>query len=132
MANDYRIIVFGKKKCDKCQRLKQRLGKLLSREDMAGFERVELDVETEDGLVEFCRAECINPQRIPAFVVAARDEDSGEYHYIPNPNPRQEDDVCGSSRLSTYLGLQTDYTEKGNGVISPKMIKQILHEAQVA
>ena len=33
------------------------------------------------------------------------------------------------SKLYQFLGVQTDYSEEGKGIISPEMIKSILDEA---
>ena len=66
----YRVLVFGKEGCDKCGLLNQRLDKILADEEFAGFEKVYHDLGTVEGLLAFCRAECINPQRIPAMLVA--------------------------------------------------------------
>lgn len=133
MKRQFEIRVFGKKGCPKCKTLNKRLDSLLSKGEWGDFEKIYFDVQTEDGLIEFCNAECINPQRIPAFVVAkkngldANSNDSAEL--IPNPAPEKYDDVCKDSKLYVYLGLQTDYTDSGQGVITPKMIKSVLTEA---
>ena len=67
---DLKVLVFGKKGCQKCTVLNQRLDKLLAKEDYKGFEKLYRDVETVDGLIDFCEAECLNPSKIPAMVVA--------------------------------------------------------------
>jgi hypothetical protein len=64
---------------------------------------------TEDGLIQFCRAECINPNRIPAFMVLKKNE-SEEYRPLPNPDLAAASASDTNSRLYTYLGLQTDYS----------------------
>ena len=69
------VKVFGKDGCDKCKVLNRRLDTLLAQKEWADFEKQYCDVETEDGLVDFCNVECINPQRIPAMVVARREAD---------------------------------------------------------
>ena len=133
MKKQFEIRVFGKKGCPKCTTLNKRLDSLLSKDEWGHFEKKYFDVQTEDGLIEFCNAECINPQRIPAFVVAkkngreARGNDSAEL--ILNPEPEKVDEVCRDAKLYVYLGLQTDYTDSGQGVITPKMIKSVLTEA---
>ena len=126
----FRVLVFGKAGCDKCKVLNQRLDSLLKKEEWNAFEKIYCDVESEEGLVSFCKAECINPQRIPAFMVTEYDKESGKYRPIPNPTMGKEDKVCKDSKLFTHLGIQTDYTDRGRGVISPKMIKSVLSEAQ--
>jgi hypothetical protein len=130
MAAKFQIKVFGKEGCDKCHTLNQRLDKLLSKEIYSAFEKLYCDIETIDGLVAFSEAECINPSRIPAMLVTAWNEAAGEYEPISVNEPGAADAVCKKSRLYQYLGLQTDYSDTGKGVISPKMIQTIL--AQVA
>lgn len=124
----YKIQVFGKKGCQKCSVLNQRLDKMLAEKEWAEFEKCYRDVETEEGLIAFSEAECINPQRIPAMMVMRR-QDDGSYVPVANPKMGEKDPVCGKSRLYQYLGLQTDYTDAGKGVISPKMIKAVLSDA---
>ena len=128
MAAKYQIRVFGKKGCDKCHTLSQRLDKLLAKDGYDTFEKLYCDVETIDGLVAFAEAECINPSRIPAMLVTAWNEEEGDYEPIPVKVPGAEDSICRQARLYHYLGLQTDYSEVGKGVISPRMIQAVLDE----
>lgn len=123
------VKVFGKEGCDKCKVLNRRLDTLLEKDDWQDFEKVYCDVETEDGLVDFCNVECINPQRIPAMVVATVDAQSGRHALLENPLRGMEDKVCRNSRLYTYLGLQTDYAE-GGGLLTPKMLETVLSQAR--
>ena len=81
-------------------------------------------------LVAFASAECINPQRIPAMLITRKDEKTGNYTPVPTREPKQTDEVCGKSKLYQYVGLQTDYTPSGKGLISPKMITAVLEEAR--
>ncbi|MCF7848220.1 MAG: hypothetical protein K9M45_05160 [Kiritimatiellales bacterium] len=129
MAKKYQIKVFGKPGCDKCHILNQRLDKLLAKEEWADFGKLYCDVETVDGLVAFAEAECINPQRIPAMLVAQWNEASGEYTPVETVEPGAKNPVCKKSRLYQYVGLQTDYTDAGKGLITPKMIQSVLSEA---
>ncbi|MDD2237777.1 MAG: hypothetical protein PHP44_10525 [Kiritimatiellae bacterium] len=129
MSAQYRIDLFGKTGCAKCKVLGQRLDKLLQKDEWKDVEKKYYDVETEEGIITFCEAECINPQRIPALMLKRRDEMTGEYVPVINLMPGREDEVCGSSKLYQYIGLQTDYTDEGKGVISPKMITTVLEEA---
>lgn len=129
MTKPFKIKVFGKPGCAKCKTLNQRLDKLLAKEEWADFEKEYCDVETVDGLVAFASAECINPQRIPAMLVTRKDDATGHYMPVPTREPKPEDEVCGKSKLYQYVGLQTDYTPAGNGIISPKMIAAVLKEA---
>ncbi|NLG13376.1 MAG: hypothetical protein GX561_04125 [Lentisphaerae bacterium] len=118
--SQYVVHVFGKEGCAKCTMLNRRLDDLLSKEPYKGkFVKQYDDLRSEDGLRNFCLAQCVNPNRIPAMVVANLDGS-----YIENPNPGAADEICGNSRLYQYLGIQTDYT--GKGIITPEMIRSIL------
>lgn len=127
----YEVRVFGKDGCDKCDTLKGRVQKLLQQSGWEDFTWTYHNVETEDGLVEFCEAECVNPQRIPAMLVGTVAADGG-FKPIAVARPVAADPVCGKARLYQYLGLQTDYSESGKGVLSPKMVKAVLEEARAA
>ncbi|WP_372794142.1 hypothetical protein [Pontiella sp.] len=130
MASSYQIRVFGKEGCDKCRTLNQRLDKLLKKEEYAGFQKLYCDVETIEGLVAFSEAECINPSRIPALLVTEWNEDAADYFPVETAEPGAPDAVCRKSRLYQYVGLQTDYSDVGKGIITPKMIQAVLSEAQ--
>ncbi len=130
MTQPLRIVIFGKQGCEKCKMLQQRVDKLLAGGEWSDFVKVYADVETEEGLVAFCRTECVNPNRIPALVVHEYDEVAGIWRPMPRTAPGAEDPICGASRLHTYIGLQTDYS--GSGVLSPKMIAAVLEEARAA
>jgi hypothetical protein len=130
MAAKYQISVFGKQGCDKCHTLNQRIDKLLAKEEYSDFAKHYYDVETIDGLVAFSEAECINPSRIPAMLITEWNADAGEYIPVCTKEPGAKDSVCRKSKLYQYVGLQTDYSDVGKGVISPKMIKSVLAEVQ--
>ena len=127
-----RVVVFGKSGCDKCALLNQRLDKLLEGGEWSEFEKHYCSVDTEEGLVAFSEAECINPQRIPAMLVMHRSSESAPFAPVENPNPGDYNDICKKSELYQYIGLQTDYTAKGKGIISPRMIEHTLQKAQAA
>ena len=127
MGKTFELRVFGKPGCDKCAVLNQRLDKILAKEAWQDFGKKYCDLETEEGLVDFSEAECVNPQRVPALLVTRWDEDAKDYAPVAVRGTVQADDVCGSSSLHAFLGLQTDYT--GRGVLSPKMIESVLSEA---
>lgn len=129
MAEKYQIKVFGKQGCDKCHTLNQRLDKLLAKEDYSAFGKLYCDVETIDGLVAFAEAECINPARIPAMLVSEWSADTDEYVPVGTKQPGAKDGVCNKAKLYQYLGLQTDYSDAGKGLITPKMIQSVLAEA---
>lgn len=128
MGEKYQIRVFGKKGCDKCHTLNQRLDKLLENDGYDAFEKLYCDVETIDGLVAFAEAECINPSRIPAMLVTQWNDEEGDYEPVPAKEPGTADAVCKRAKLYQYLGLQTDYSHIGKGIISPKMIRSVLAE----
>ncbi len=124
------IRVFGKAGCPKCKILQDRLEDVLNRPDWRDrFEKEYVDVETEEGIVAFCKAECLNPQRIPAFLILKRDPQTGRMEPVPNPSPGKPDPVCGSRKLYQYFGLQTDYSEVGKGILTKAMIEAVLAES---
>jgi hypothetical protein len=129
MAAKYQIKVFGKQGCDKCHTLNQRIDKLLAKDGYTDFEKVYCDVETIDGIVAFSEAECINPSRIPAMLLTEWNAEADEFVPVCTKKPGAEDPVCMKSRLYQYVGLQTDYSSVGKGIISPKMIQSVLAEA---
>lgn len=129
MSNTLKVMVFGKAGCDKCTALNRRLERMLKQEEWRGLEKEYCDLETEDGLVAFSEAECINPQRIPAMILARKEEETGEVAYVVNPRPGAAGTVCDDSLLYQYLGLQTDYSQKGKGVLRPEMIEYVLRLA---
>ena len=129
MSAKYQVWVFGKQGCPKCKTLNKRVDAILEKEKWQGVEKVYWDVETEDGLVTFSKTECLNPQRIPGLVMAHRTED-GRFLPIPNPAPGKADKTCKGAKLYNYVGLQTDYTDKG--VITPRMLESVLSEAKAS
>ncbi len=131
MAAKYQIKVFGKQGCDKCHTLNQRIDKLLAKDEYADFEKLYCDVETIDGIVAFSEAECINPSRIPAMLLTEWDMETDDFVPVCTREPGAEDPICMKSRLYQYVGLQTDYSGVGKGIISPKMIQSVLTEATV-
>jgi hypothetical protein len=130
MAARYQIRVFGKKGCDKCHTLNQRIDKLLAKNEYTDFEKLYCDVETIDGLVAFAEAECINPSRIPALLLTEWDAEAEDYVPVRSGQPVAKDPVCKKARLYQYVGLQTDYSDAGRGVLSPKMIEAVLAETK--
>lgn len=129
MAVKYRVDVFGKHGCEKCGVLNQRLDKLLEKPEWTAFEKRYWDVETEAGIVAFAEAEVLNPQRIPALLVMRQHEQGAEFEPIPNSAAGAADPVLNESALYAYVGLQTDYSDRGKGVITPKMILACLSAA---
>ena len=130
MAHPLRIVIFGKRGCDKCKVLQQRVDALLAGGEWNDFEQVHADVETVDGLVAFCRAECVNPTQSPALLVTAGDAEAQSWQPLLRACPGAPDPVAGATRLHTYVGLQTDYSEAGRGVLPPKLIRAVLQEAR--
>ncbi len=115
-----RATVFGKKGCDKCAVLRKRVTTCVGRMAQAIEVRYH-DVETDEGLVAFCRAEGLNPQRIPALLLEAYH--AGEQRYRPIPRPRVSATPLHPLLLPRIIGVQTDYSEQGKGVIPPRMIE---------
>ena len=131
MPKKFQLTVFGKAGCEKCKVLNARLDALLEKPEWGtDFEKMYCDVETEDGLVPFAKAECISPNRIPALLVSKLNDTTGKYQPLANPTPGKIDPVLKKSKLYQYLGMQTDYTDDGKGLITPKMIASLLEEAR--
>ncbi len=123
------VHVFGKPGCAKCAMLNRRLDKMLAEDPRyARFHKEYHNVLEEEGLMAFCKTECLNPSRIPAMMVGYQDE-NGKPNYLTNPTPDTADPVCKHSKLYQFLGVQTDYSDEGKGIISPEMIQTILDEA---
>ena len=129
MPKTYQIRVFGKSGCEKCAVLNQRIEKILADKQWQDFEKQYYDMDTEEGLIMFSEAECINPHRIPALLIARWNQTAQEYE--PEPARLSETpEVPARSRLCQYLGVQTDYGDEGRGVITPNMIRAALAEAR--
>src|SRR3989339_1661563 len=120
----FQLAVFGKQGCDKCELLKKRLTKILGEEDYADFEYAYNDLGTPEGLVRFCRAEILNPQRVPSFMVYRIGEGEAESALRP---VRRRKKVSAGEEIDTFLALETDY--RTTGVITPEMIKKVLDTA---
>jgi hypothetical protein len=131
MDKPFRVLVFGKTGCEKCKVLNRRLDRLFAEETWQDFEKQYCDVETEEGLIAFCRAQSVNPSRIPAVLIMRRGED-GRYVPIQHPSPGQDAGIFGKAHLYQFVGLQTDYGELGNGLITPQMIEAVLAEARAS
>lgn len=127
----FRVMVFGKTGCEKCKVLNRRLDRLFSEAQWQDFEKLYCDVETEEGLIAFCRAQCVNPSRIPALLVT-RCTEAGSYVPVQNLRTGTTDPVYARSHLYQYVGLQTDYSEIGSGLITPEMIEAVLNEARAS
>ena len=118
------VHVFGKGHgCSKCDILKKRLHDILEQPEYRG--KVEFafsDVLTEDGLVDFLKAEVLNPNRIPAILMQY---DTGEF--IFQDHDKLGMDQYKASCTGHVMGLQTDYSN--GGTISPNAIKGLLDRA---
>jgi len=130
MSKEYQVLVFGKAGCQKCDMLKRRLDKILAAEEWQDFEKEYCDLGTTDGLVQFCKAECLNPSQIPAMLVTRRDPHTGDYAPVASHRPGDRNPLCGKSQLYQHVGLQTDYSAAGKGLLTPKMIAAVLDEAR--
>jgi hypothetical protein len=129
--NKMKIVVFGKTGCVKCKVLQSRLDELLAHEEWKSlYVKEYCDIETLDGIVAFCKTECVNPQRIPAFLIMNWNAETKAYEPLENPAPGRADGICKHSRLYQFVGIQTDYTDVGKGVITKPMIEAVLAEAR--
>lgn len=126
----YRATVFGKEGCAKCTQLKNRLTKMITKGTLTDLDMEYKDVLTVPGMVDFSELECLNPQRIPALVVSRFNDKKDRYDVIPTPVPGKPDDVCQASRLYQIMGIQTDYSGAGKGIITPQMIQHVIEQAQ--
>ena len=123
--------VFGKEGCSKCAALKRRLERLLVKPDYSMITMKYHDVMTLDGIVDFCKAECLNPNRIPALLL----ENDGKYVEIPECvwDELDKDAELKNSRFDPgvtypYVGVQTNYDD--TGVIPEDVIKNVLDMAK--
>ena len=130
MPKKFQIEVFGKPGCEKCTLLNKRLDQLLQDPEWEEFSKTYQNVETVDGLVAFAQTECMNPSRIPGFVVKAWNPRKERYTYLPQTLIDPIKPAAQRNLLSLYLGLETDYTDVGKGVLAPKLIKSILRAAR--
>ena len=106
--------------------LNERIDKLLEQKDWQEFDKYYLDVETVDGMVSFAKAEALNPQRIPSFIVEKK-KGSGEWQPLTNPESVSNTQIA---KPWQYVGVETDYSEKGRGIITPQMITSVLTQAK--
>jgi len=97
--------------------------------DWQDFEVKYNDITTEDGLVEFAQRECLNPQRIPSFIIEKRVAGTERFEAMRNP---AHDVVISGVRPMRYIGIQTDYTEIGKGIIPPAAVVEVLKQAKAA
>lgn len=118
------VHLFGKEGCTKCAAMKRRLTALLERPEFAAFRIEYHDVMTLPGIVEFCKAGCLNPNRIPAVLVSGEDG-----KYLPGRIRRRTDEgVFAESVTFPFAGIQTDY-DHGGGVVSPAALEDVLRQA---
>jgi hypothetical protein len=126
MEKKFQVHVFGKAGCDKCAVLNKRLEQMLQEDELQAFEKVYHDVETVEGLIAFSRTECMNPSRIPGFVISRKQEQSEPLSFMPRLFSQNSGE---KSLLYSVHGVQTDYSETGRGVIAPALIKKVLSRA---
>lgn len=106
--------------------LNERVDKLLEQKDWQEFDKSYIDIETIDGFVSFVKTEALNPQRIPSFIIEKK-QGSGEWAPLINP------ESVSSTKISVpwrYIGVETDYSENGRGIITPPMITGALMQAK--
>jgi hypothetical protein len=128
---DFTVVVFGKKGCDKCAVLNRRLDRILEDPEWERFEKTYYDVTTVEGLVEFSKAEILNPQRIPSFLVMKNRPDGGYERIRETSFEEGFDEETGAYRVPLFIGMQTDY-KNGGGIIRPADIKDVLRSAVAA
>jgi hypothetical protein len=121
IMKQFRITVFGKEGCLKCNLLKQRISKLLTEEKYSNFDMEYVDIKTLNGLVELCKCEVLNPQKIPAFIIKKRNA-FGNFDFINvKTSPHKYSD-----EINTILYIQTDYSNVGKGLINYEKIVELL------
>ena len=99
---------------------------MLAKDEYSEFSLEYFDISTEDGLLDFVKRESLNPQRIPSFVVERFDNEHQRYVALENSESR---DLRLRVRPWRYLGLETDYSEKGKGIIRPQALHETLQRA---
>lgn len=105
-----KLIVYGKTGCQKCEILQRRLEKM-------GLSFELRKVDTLTGLILFCRAEQLNPSRIPAVLV----EEDGK-PLVDDSGKTAE--LLGTCALPSIAGMQTDY--ENGGVLRPADIQTLV------
>lgn len=115
----YTVHVFGKEGCTKCATLKRRLEAMLKEDKYKEFSMEYHDVLTVPGLLAFVKADCLNPNRIPAMLVA---NDNG---YVHHDGWQTDPSRFEASSTVQWVGRQTDY-DAGKGLITPEMIRGTL------
>lgn len=118
--------VIGHTGCKKCEMLNRRLDALLEKEPYkSSFAKFYHDTEDPRGMEEkekalmfFCKAQCVNPNRIPALIIT---DERGEFL-------ERKGRPVKPVQLYQYVGIQTDYTD-GGGILPPEIIKDTLDEA---
>lgn len=129
MPKKFRIEVFGKPGCAKCALLNKRLDQMLAENRWKDFEKCYHNVETVDGLVAFAQTECMNPSRIPGFVIRVWNEERQTYDFVAQKSEPVQQGKKPNNFLSVYLGVETDYSEDGKGLLSPNLIQAVLQTA---
>ena len=94
------------------------------------FDKEYFDLDTVDGLVAFCQAECLNPHKIPALVVTRHDHATNAY--VPLSASGATEAAVDGTRLGPVLGLQPDYAGPSRGTLTPAMITAVFQEARRA
>lgn len=77
----------------------------------------------------FAQRECLNPQRIPSFIVEKKVAGSDTFEAIHNP---EHSHTTTGLRPLRFIGIQTDYSEAGKGIIPPAAVIEILKQAREA
>lgn len=110
----FQIHVFGKPGCSHCAALKKNLAEVIEEFPQEPIELVYEDLSTEDALFNLCKAQVINPARIPAVMCYTKD-DTG-LHQLENQDGYEKTGMISIPGGATcgYMGIQTDYSTGGN------------------
>ena len=121
----YVIAVYGKKGCDKCVSLLNRLKKIVAQAKYEDLEIQYYDLSTIEGLVAMAKGETINGQRLPSLQVL-KQTDKG---LVKLRDPRKEEFRDNRMMVPVYLQLETDYSDRKRAVIKSEEIEEILNLA---
>lgn len=125
MDKNFRVELFGKINCEKCDALKKRIQILLKKNNSykTNFSYIYYDLSTVEGLCAFAKAETVNSQRIPTIQITKFNKESGEYQKIPDNRPEEYKE--GKLFVPVYFQLETDYSDQKRSVIRPNEIEEL-------
>ena len=125
----FQIEMFGKDNCDKCKSLKNRIDKILEKEQLfeKNFSIAYHNISTIEGLISFAKAQTVNGQRIPTIQISKYNAQTQKYEIIDDNRP--ESYIEDRLFVPIFLQLETDYSDEKRSVIKPKEIKGLLNIA---